>query len=428
MTRRPLPRGVRQGGPTGKPPATRPALPVRAPAGRAGRRPAPTRKPVPPLPTASTIPPLPTRQPARPGPPTPTASTTPAAPTRRPLRAFPAASAVPLLPAALAVVLVLALAGCSLPRHRTEPTPEPSPDLRRSPAPVATRNGPFNAGPVRPPRSGAYLGAWVKPDSLTQAGRVAAVDGLEGALDRRLRIINTYRRFEDPFGTVSDREFVRQKKIIMLSWASGDTRSITNGQHDDLIRAQARRIASIRRPIMVRFRWEMDRPNLRATMWSPEDFVAAWRYVRRIFDEERVHNVSWVWCPTAEGFERGEAGDFYPGDAYVDWTCVDVYAGSSFRSLDDLLRPFFTWAAARPKPIIIGEFGVARAWGSERRAAWLRDAARVFKANQQVKAVSYFESDPDGNEATQQFRLADDAPAFAAFTDLTDDPYFNPRR
>jgi hypothetical protein len=329
---------------------------------------------------------------------------------------------------ALAAVLAAVLgagAGCGLPR-RTAPEPDPSPDLTRPPAAVATDRGPFDSGTVRAPTRGAYLGAWVKPARLTQPGRIAAVDGLEVALDRRLRIVNTYRRFEDEFGTESDLRFIREGKTLMLSWAGGDTRSITAGYHDELIREQARRIRAVRRPIMLRFRWEMDRPNLRATTWSPQDFVAAWRYVRAIFDRERARNVSWVWCPTAEGFGRGEAPAFYPGDDLVDWTCVDVYAGNDFRSLGDLLGPFFAWAAERPRPIIIGEFGVARAWGSAQRAAWLRDAARTVKANPQVKAISYFESDPDGNGATQQFRLADDAPAFRAFVELSRDPYFNP--
>jgi len=329
--------------------------------------------------------------------------------------------------AALAGLLALvAAAGCEVPGRGPVVVPTPSPDLTRPPAAVATDPGPFDAGPVSPPAAGAYLGAWVKPAQLTQPGRIAAVDGLEVALDRRLRIVNTYRRFEDEFGTESDVEFLLQGKILMLSWASGDTRSITDGHHDDLIRAQARRIRALRRPILLRFRWEMDRPNLRATMWSAEDFVAAWRHVRRVFAQERVRNVSWVWCPTADGFARGEAPDFYPGDAEVDWTCVDVYAGNDFRSLGDLLGPFLAWASARPKPIVIGEFGVARAWGSAQRAAWLRDAARTVKANPQVKAVSYFESDPEGNGVTQQFRLSDDAPAFRAFVEFSRDPYFKP--
>jgi hypothetical protein len=272
---------------------------------------------------------------------------------------------------------------------------------------------------VRPPDRGALVGAWVRPKSYGQPGRLAAIEGFQDALGRRLDIVNTYRRFDEDFGTESDREFLRQGLTIMLSWASGDTRSITSGRHDDLIRAQARRVRAARVPILLRFRWEMDRPNLRATMWSAEDFIAAWRYVRRIFAEERVRNASWVWCPTAEGFERGDAPAFYPGDDAVDWTCVDVYAGSDFRPIGALMGQFLSWAAARPKPIIVGEFGVAQAWGSAERAAWLRDAAAVFRANPQIKAVSYFESNPEGNGPKQRFRLSDDPEAFDAFRDLT---------
>jgi beta-mannanase len=170
----------------------------------------------------------------------------------------------------------------------------------------------------------------------------------------------------------------------------------------------------------------MDRPNLRATMWSGPDYIAAWKYVRDIFHREGADNVSWVWCPTAEGFQRGDAAQFYPGDDQVDWTCVDVYAATQFEPIGQLMGPFLQWAAQHPKPIIVGEFGVAKAWGSAERAAWLADAERTFKANPQIKAVAYFESDPDGNAPNKQFQLAGDKPAFKAFHRLATDPYFNP--
>lgn len=330
--------------------------------------------------------------------------------------------------AAVAVLAVAAtlLAACTASRPPT-PAPSPSPDLSRAPTPVATQAGPFAAGPVRPPAAGAYLGAWIKPDQLTQAGRIEAVGALEEDLGRPLDIVNTYRRFEEKFGTASDKAFIKRGVTMMVSWASGDTRSVTAGRHDPLIREQARLIKAAGVPILLRFRWEMDRPNLRATMWSGADYVAAWRHVRAIFAAEGASNVSWVWCPTAEGFVRGDAPQFYPGDDAVDWTCVDVYAGHQFQSLQELMGPFLRWAAQRPKPIIVGEFGVARAWGSAGRAAWLRDAVRVFKANPQIKAVAYFESDPDRNGPNQHFKLSDDPAAFDAFTELTGDPYFRPR-
>ena len=326
--------------------------------------------------------------------------------------------------AVLAAALML-LGGCSWGSDE-EPAPEPSPDLTSHPKAVAVNPGPYEAGPFEPPAKGAYVGAWIKPDELTHVGRIAAVGGLEESLGRKLDFINTYRRFDQMMGTTSDRMFLAQDANLMISWATGDNRSILAGEHDDMIRKQAKAIRKIKKPVMLRMRWEMDRPNLRATMWSGPDYIAAWKYVRKIFREERAKNVSWVWCPTAEGFIRGEAPDFYPGDDQVDWTCVDVYAGTVFQPIGRLMGPFLDWAAQRPKPIVIGEFGVAKAWGSAGRAAWLADAERTFKANRQIKAVAYFESDPEGNGPNQQFQLTGDKPAFKAFHNLVRDPYFNP--
>jgi hypothetical protein len=322
------------------------------------------------------------------------------------------------------VVLVL-VAGCTGP-DKPKPEPTPSPDLTSAPVGVALNPGPYEDGPFSAPREGAYLGAWIKPEALTHPGRVEAVGDLERSLGRRLDVLNTYRRFDQMVGTESDKEFLAQGANLMISWATGDNRSITAGEHDDVIRKQARAIRKVRKPVLLRMRWEMDRPNLRATMWSGPDYVAAWKYVREIFREERANNVSWVWCPTAEGFLRGDAPAFYPGDDQVDWTCVDVYAGNVFQPIGTLMGPFLDFAARHPKPIMIGEFGVAKAWGSAARAAWLKNAYRTFKANPQIKGIAYFESDPEGNGPKQQFRLTGDRAAFRAFAAMTKDPYFNP--
>jgi hypothetical protein len=339
--------------------------------------------------------------------------------------------------AALAATLTIAagavLVGCTGP-HRTTPAPAPTPSpttaLDAAPEAIATSTGPFEAGPVAPPPSGAYLGAWVRPESLTQPGRIAAVSTLERALGRRLDIVNTYRRMDDPLVTDSDLTFSQQGATLMLSWAGEDTRAITMGRFDRTIREQAARVRTFGRPVLLRFRWEMDRSGLAASMWSPADYVAAWTHLRDLFRAERADNASWVWCPTAEGFATGRAGAFYPGDDQVDWICVDVYAAAKFAPLGDLLRPYLRWTAQHPrKPAMIGEFGVARAWGTEQRAAWLRNAALVVKANPQIRAVLYFESDPDNGDGTaqQQFRLSDDPVALAALAALGREPYFNPR-
>src|SRR4051812_28051325 len=84
---------------------------------------------------------------------------------------------------------------------------------------IATRPGPFQAGPVAPPPSGALLGAWVKPPYFTQPSRVDAVTAFEAALGRPLDFVNTYRRFDEPFPTRSDETFAGSGRPLMLSWA-----------------------------------------------------------------------------------------------------------------------------------------------------------------------------------------------------------------
>ncbi len=184
--------------------------------------------------------------------------------------------------------------------------------LRPAAPGVATRTGPFESGPIAPPDDHVWVGAWVKPAVWGQDGRRAAVLGFEEALGRPLDVVNTYRTFEEEFGKDTDLEHLHRGTTLMVSWASGDTRSIVDGQHDDLIRAQAKRVKKADKPMLMRFRWEMDRPNLRATMWSPEDFIAAWKHVRAIFDaggrEERVVGV----VPDRRGLRPGRRAGLLP--------------------------------------------------------------------------------------------------------------------
>jgi len=333
------------------------------------------------------------------------------------------------LTVALTALLVLTTCGRP-PRKEREPEPAPTSTALPAPVAIATSRGPFVAGPVKAPTKGAYLGAWVRPEQRAPPRRVGAVSALEEQLGRRLDIVTTYRRMDQPLITDSDRAFTGRGSTMMISWAGADTRAVQMGNYDTIIRTQARAVRDFGEPLLLRYRWEMDRPGLAASMWSPADYIAAWKHVRAIFAEEKVTNASWVWCPTNEGFVGDYAPPFYPGDDQVDWVCVDVYAGHRYIALSELLKPFLKWSARHPsKPIMIGEFGVARGWGTAKRAAWMRNAAETFKANPQIRAALYFESNPDNGDGTpmQEFQLSDDATVLAAFQDLAREPHFNPR-
>ncbi len=321
--------------------------------------------------------------------------------------------------AVLALIAGAGVAYWQLRAHQSAVTQHhrhPAPPLDRVPGPAV-------------PASGAYVGAWSKPTRFTDEGRRQAISDLETGMHRKLDIVHTYRLWNEDFPTSSDLDFIKRGYLMQLSWADPSTgwKSVTSGRYDDLIRTRARAVKAIGRPVFMEWRWEMDRPNLQVMGTAPE-FVAAWRHIKAIFNKEQVTNAGWVWCPTAEGFAAGRAAAYYPGDKWVDWTCVDAYPGPQWTSMTDVLAPFLAWANQHPKPIMIGEFGVPRDRRSQARVTYLKAAEATFKDNPQIKAVSYFDSNPAGHAAKRAYQLTDDPAAIKQFGGLAGDPYFNPQR
>jgi len=333
---------------------------------------------------------------------------------------------LPVLPAWLrlglvALLVVPALVGCSL-KAKPEPTPGSTGHLP-SGAIAELEDG----GAVPAQDSGVLLGAYAMATDNTDFAQVKAVEELEGRIGRRLDLVHTYSKFNDPFDTMFNVTFQQTGHTLLLSWAGADTRLISGGDYDRAIRTKAQTIKSMNQPVMLEWRWEMDRPNLRAEVWSPEDYIEAWTHIQDIFRAEQVDNVSWVWCPTAAGFAAdGDAPSFYPGDDRVDWLCANAYPTVAQPALRDVLLPFLQWAAQHPKPVLIGEYGVSRSLTPDQRAKLLSDDAKLFQADTQIRAVSYFDGDPDGNKAPLLWGIRDDDEAVAAFAAMARDPYFNP--
>jgi hypothetical protein len=277
------------------------------------------------------------------------------------------------------------------------------------------------------PRWGAYLGAWVEPDGIeTDDSRVSAVTSFERQVGRQLDIVHTYHSWTDEFPSESDIRFARRGSILLLSWAGADTRMITSGSHDDLIRRRAQAIKALGVPVFLQWRWEMDRPNLQASVWSPADFVAAWRHMRRIFAEVGADNAGWVWCPTAFGFARDRAQPFYPGDSHVEWLCANAAVGDGHRPLKEVLGPFLQWAKQHPKPIMIAEFGAPVGAPGE-RATWLQEAGVMAKDKPQIKALVYYDAESEQEGRKWSYSLRGSPDDLAAYGRLLSDSYFDPR-
>jgi len=268
----------------------------------------------------------------------------------------------------------------------------------------------------RPPERGAWFGAFVQAKYREGKTAAQAVSEFELEVGRQLAIVHYFRKFDEQFPKAADEAVLDEGRTLLLSWASTDTRSIALGRHDDLIRARAQEVKALGKPFLLRFRWEMDRPNLTAQVHSPEDYIAAWRHVHDIFDAEGATNVAWVWCPLATGFLDRRAQAYYPGDDQVDWVCADAYAGKEFLSLEELMTPVVDFAEQRRLPVLVGEFGVQDR-GTGLRPEWLREAHDYLRQNERIKGLVYFYARQDA-KPRYDLTFAGDPESLQAFREL----------
>jgi hypothetical protein len=120
-----------------------------------------------------------------------------------------------------------------------------------------------------------------------------------------------------------------------------------------------------------------------------------WRHVHDIFYGAGATNVNWVWCPNIDPTNAwAPVSSLYPGDAYVDWTCLDGYNGnvpwSSFNSLFASTYNQITGTIAPTKPMIVGETASTETGGS--KAQWISDMLNVLPTNfPKIRGLLWFD-------------------------------------
>jgi Glycosyl hydrolase family 26 len=190
--------------------------------------------------------------------------------------------------------------------------------------------------------------------------------------------------------------------IPLLAWGSegsgGPTQSkfqladLINGRYDSYISTFASKARDWGHPFFLRFNWEMNGNwfpwGERANGNKPGEYVAAWHHVHYIFSSVGATNASWIWCPNVNANNSStiqkNLRSLYPGNDYVDWTCLDGFnwgerRGSiGWRSFSRIYRKTYREVAriAPSKPMILGEIASSDYGGS--KAAWIRNMLRVI--------------------------------------------------
>jgi hypothetical protein len=259
---------------------------------------------------------------------------------------------------------------------------------------------------------------------------MSAVAKFERSAGKPMSIIQLFSAFAEcssgscspiSFPTAPFEDVRAHGSIPLLSWSSQSIPTslnepdyqlsdVASGRYDSYVREFAEQAKAWGHPFFLRFNWEM---NGDWFPWAegvngnaPGDYVAAWRHVHDVFASVGATNATWVWCPFVDpGGKLAPIDLLYPGDAYVDWSCLDGYNWGAnpshpggWRSFDQLFSSTYaqiTQTVAPSKPMMIAEMGSSEYGGS--KAAWIEDAlAAIPSRYPQVRAALWFDKFDDG--------------------------------
>ncbi len=266
----------------------------------------------------------------------------------------------------------------------------------------------------------SYWGASIQYSSGQAPWQMGTASQFAGIAGKRVSLISWGSQFDSaafcggycPFQTSNFDKIRSYGAIPIFSWSPspavrGMDRKIANGSQDAYIRQWAQAAKAWGHPFFLRFAWEM---NGRWFPWGvggrgvtkngydnkPSDWVAMWRHVHNIFTSVGARNVSWVWCPnwTSVPYTYTPVSRFYPGDRYVDWTCLDGYNADdpwlSFSQVYGRSYQTIVKHIAPTKPIMLGEVSSTEAGGS--KATWIRNMfAALGRSFPKVRALIWFE-------------------------------------
>jgi hypothetical protein len=268
------------------------------------------------------------------------------------------------------------------------------------------------------PSTGALLGLFYGAGNLAQT---------TAKLGRTPPVHLTYYGWNDDWTGAVTKADLSAGRIPLVNWEPHniDFGRIIDGSLDATIVARANGSKALGKKFFLDFAAEMNGDEA----WSGNNaplYIAAYRHIHDLFLAGGATNVIWAWCPNVTDIHGGnkQTMDYYPGDAYVDWTGVDGYnwgtKNGGWQSFHQVFSEIYPLLAARKKPIIIGEMSSAQAGGD--KAKWIDEIIPTLRASfPLIKCLVWFDINKEAD-----WRISSSPESEAAFICMAKDPYFNP--
>jgi endoglucanase len=259
------------------------------------------------------------------------------------------------------------------------------------------------------------VGAWVGgPGQYPQPTKenVQAFQDLQGS---KLDLISYFALFDiNDWNATEEYANVAKENgsTLVVTWmANGyNAQDLVDGKADTYIRDYAKGVKGYGEEIWLRplheangdwYDWGVGKAGAGNT---DANVAEAFRHIVKIFKEEGVTNVKWVWTTNASNSGKGSTltGN-YPGDEYVDYISIDGYnwgtcqSWSSWQSFSQVFKKAYDALAKINKPLFIAEISSSERGGN--KAEWITDMFEHFSSDfSRVFAVMWFSQSKEANE------------------------------
>ncbi|MDP9242408.1 MAG: hypothetical protein M3O84_04450 [Actinomycetota bacterium] len=297
-------------------------------------------------------------------------------------------------------------------------------------------SGPDGSGPVLA-NAGCLWGAYVDPG---KDSALSAIHGFETLIGRRLDLTRHYIRWDRNLVNDPIIQSAKEGRIPLIAWHTQRLdgswvkwADIAAGKHDGELQAQAELLRNWGGEAYFVFNHEPENDPA----GTPQDFVAAFDHVRRVFEDTGARRLQWVATlmrGTYQGTRGGPAAwvprscDLLGADGYNRGACNPSIAWESFHSIFSAARAV---ARSEGKGLVIEEWGCVEAdacGGSahgQSKAHWLREAGITIQSWPEVRAVIYSQVNAAYAGVDVDFRVNTSPSALATFRQMGLEPTFD---
>jgi len=280
------------------------------------------------------------------------------------------------------------------------------------------------------PSAGVYLGAYIHQDPVVEG----SIDAFVNLVGKPHASYMRYVGYGEPFPFQWVQEVVAHGAVPQIAWEPNN--GLSEVQDDAYLRGWAEAARHAGGPILLRYASEMN-GDWMPYSGDPDEYIRKWRLVYQVM-HQIAPNVIMVWCPF--GVPRSTIPLYYPGDDYVDWVGVNIYA--VIYNNGDLAQPatdtqmdqlnFIYNLYADRKPIAICEYAATHYCQALHRAttAFARRSMReLYQALPtkfpRVVFISWFSVDAVSDRlADNNYAVTTDPAVLATYRQLISSNYF----